>query len=396
MLSFNPLFSNDFFNQRPGVRHAYGHHSGHMQHHGRHHQPVAVQSNISIQESLNIAYQKMQAVVSSRLSTSPTTDASTTTEPTPDINDFSPQAVADRVVGFIAQRLQQEKANGASDEELQNLFQQGLKGVEQGLREGREIIQGQGLFDGEVKDNFYSTVNLVADGLEQLGQELFGSEAPQESIFAASSSEVFVSQRRSFEMEVITQDGDRVTLLVNSGQQYSSKNLEFNSDDVSLSSSEENFISFDNLAFSVEGDLDESEMSALSELFSQVNDVAGVFYGGDVEQAFDQAMNVGMNSEELAAFTVNMNQSETVAMKDAYVSVENMAGPVRHNPMEDMMSRLGSFADKIAQAKEQLAQLQSQAFDLGGLFGDVVGNLHSNSQSQPNSHPFNDFVHRLA
>src|SRR5690606_33588617 len=94
-----------------------------------------------------------------------------------DGGDFSPQSVADRIVGFVANRLAQEKANGASEERLRSLYQQALKGAEQGLREGGDIIRAQGLFDGQVQDNYSSTVTRVADGLQKLGEQLFGAPA---------------------------------------------------------------------------------------------------------------------------------------------------------------------------------------------------------------------------
>lgn len=395
MLSFNPLSHNDFFDQRPGVRHGFGRFDGHS----RQAQPASIPNvstaSVSIKETLNIAYEKMQSVIAGRLQ-SP--DASNKPQTT---SDFSPQAVADRVVGFIADRLEQEKADGASDDELKALYRQALQGVEQGLKEGKEIIQGQGLFQDEVKDNFYNTVNLIADQLESLGQELFGAGASQPNVpevggpgsFAASSSEVFLSRSRSFEMEVYTQEGDKITLTVNAGQQYASQQGQFVSDDLMVSGYSESFTQFENVAFSVEGDLNSDEMAALSDLFSQVNDVADVFYNGDVEQAFDQALTVGMDTDTLAAFSVNMNRTETVVMKEAYASVQNLSGQERFNPMEDHFSRLGAFADKLAQAKEQLAQLRSNAFDVNKLLGDVVGGLHSDSGQQD---AFKQFVNRLA
>src|SRR5690606_33124314 len=101
---------------------------------------------------------------------------------------------------------------------------------------------------------------------------------------------------------VMTQEGDRVKIQVSSGQSFSSDQVKFNGSGTSVDGFEMSFSSFDSLSFSVEGDLNESELAALNDLFGQVNDVAETFYGGDVEQAFNQAMDVGMNPEQLASF----------------------------------------------------------------------------------------------
>ena len=44
------------------------------------------------------------------------------------------------------------------------------------------------------------------------------------------------------------------------------------------------------------------ELAALNDLFSQVNDIADSFYSGNVGEAFEQALAVGYDSDELAAF----------------------------------------------------------------------------------------------
>src|SRR5690606_13940302 len=203
MLAFKPLFQRDFFNgpqafQRPGAEKFRG---------PAEPQTPSVAVNVSVEATLAKAYDRMQAAVQNRFPAvaEPGAAASAKTE----APDYSPQAVADRIVGFISDRLAQEKANGASEERLQDLYQQALKGVEQGLREGRDIIQDQGLFAGDTKDTFYQTVNRVADGLQQLGEELFGADldAPAQPVpvtsggFEASRSQVQIERSRSFEME---------------------------------------------------------------------------------------------------------------------------------------------------------------------------------------------------
>ena len=409
MLAFNPLLKHDFFGGMSGFRR-----HGMDAPRGLAERPAPAVSSDQIQVTLTQAYQKMQATVESRF------PAVNTTDPAADVsaedNDYSPQAVADRIVGFITDRLAQEKANGASQERLQSLYQQALKGVEQGLREGRDIIDAQGLFSGDTKDTFYQTVNLVADRLQQLGEELFGTDldtpaadnvegeststvpAPTTSTgFEARSTQVQIERSRSFAMEVLTQEGDRVKIMVNSGQSFSSNQVSYNDSNTSIDGFEASFSSFDNLSFSVEGDLNESELAALNDLFSQVNDVAATFYGGDVEAAFNQAMDVGMNPEQLASFAVNINQSESVAVRDTYVAVQNMAKTPRRNPYQDLFQSLGNFADKTRKSAEALTDKPQAQGNMRALYADLIGRLHSgHGRHQGHGDAFQRFANRLA
>jgi hypothetical protein len=396
MFSFNPLNKNDFFGSSAGAKHARHGAPGFRQPAPNLAQSSTSTSQIQIQKTLEVAYKKLEVVVSSRVQPSSVSTGPGGVQEQSDTGvDFSPQSVSDRILGFVQDRLQTEKANGASDSEIQELYQQALTGIERGLREAKEIIQGNGLFGGEIKDNFYATVTKLADGLEALGQELFNrGTATTKTSTEFSQSEVAVDQRRSFEMEVMTQDGDKVTLVVNSGQSAYSNQYQLQGYGVEMQGYSAGFSSYDNLSFSVVGDLDEGEMAALADLFQQVNKVAETFYGGNVEQAFDQAMAVGMDAEELAAFAVDMKQSQTVAIRDTYAAVENMAGPVRNNPLSNMMDRLGAFADK---ASDAIQNSRADRLDGRELLKNLISRFHSDYGSEKgNDQAFQKFVNKLA
>ncbi|HVL00459.1 MAG TPA: DUF5610 domain-containing protein [Dongiaceae bacterium] len=431
MVSFNPLFQRDFFNGMQGARNGAGHQcQGRGQQQGVGGQTVTVES---VQSTLTVAYERMQSVVQSRLQT--VGETSTTTPAANDDQDYSSQAVADRIVGFIAKRLEQEKANGATDEELMSLYQQGLKGVEKGLREGRDIIADQGKFDGDVKSTFYDTVNKIADGLEQLGKQYFGDDfqngtkptvptnptnptnpttptiptTPTKPTkpsnpttpttgtgFKAGLTQMQMERSRSFEMEVVTKEGDKVKIMVNSGQAFAGQRVNYEDDANSIEGFEGTFSSYDNLSFSVEGDLNEEELAALNDLFGQVNDVADTFYGGDVEAAFDQAMEVGMDPEQLASFAVNMNQTETVAVRSTYVAVQNMTGPALANPYEDLFKSLGEFADQVKQSSDALANLENAPANMQSLFTDLLSRLHSGyGDEESHANDFSRFLEQI-
>ncbi|RLT93500.1 MAG: hypothetical protein D9N14_18550 [Ketobacter sp.] len=312
-------------------------------------------------------------------------------------------------MGFIRERLESERANGASEEEIQALYQQAVKGVEQGLREAKGIIQEQGLFAGAVKDNFYATVTGLADGLEALGEELFGVDletaadtaGPAPTTAAPGlgyrSTEVAFQRDRSFDLEVITQDGDKVTLHVSSGQSGYANQYRLAGDGVLVEGLEAGYTQYDNVAFSVEGELDEGELSALRDLFAQVNSVAETFYAGDVEMAFDQAMNVGMDSEELAAFAVDIQQSKAVAVRDTYVAIDNMMGAPRQNGFADVLPRLGGFAKQVEQAGQQVQGLDSGRLEAPQLLRELIARLHSDADTgQGYGEGFRRFIEALA
>lgn len=324
-------------------------------------------------------------------------------------DDFSPEAVTDRIMGFIESRIEAERANGASEEELQSMFGQALKGLEQGLKEAKEVITSMDMFDGEIKDTFFETVSLIDERMSGLEKTLFGSvdeesegvgitQPSQPSLeksldldkafasiprgnerYSAQSNALFFSQDNQFDMEVVTQDGDVVTLHVGAGE-----SLDFRSGSIAtprgqVSGFELEQTSYYDLSFSVEGDLDEGELAALNDLFSQVNNIADSFYSGDVGGAFEQALAVGYDSEELAAFAVNMTHTEVVAVAQ-YKEVEaidqgSSGAEVAENPLQSIMDRLSDFASQVLSAQDLLLDNPNKPSNQQALFADVLSQL---------------------
>lgn len=66
-------------------------------------------------------------------------------------------------------------------------------------------------------------------------------------------------------------------------------------------------------AFSVEGDLNEDELKAIFDVFEQVDRLANEFFNGDIEKAFQQAVELEIDFGQLKSFNLDLNRSETRA-----------------------------------------------------------------------------------
>lgn len=336
------------------------------------------------------AYNRMSDRIATSLPAGTSGDASA--KPASSADDFSPEAVTDRIMGFITDRLRQEKANGASDSRIQDLYNQALKGVESGLREAKNIMQGSGTFSGEIKNNFDNTVNMIADQLQSLGKSLFQTPATTPDSIQTSSQSIAVGQSRSFSMQVVTQDGDRVTLNVASGQSLSQQFTEFSEQNIQANNTGSTYSSYDHFAFQVEGELDEGEMNALQDLFKQVNSVAETFYNGDVEKAFNQALEVGMDVNELSAFAVDLTRSETSVVQNTYTRINNLDNISGRQPVRNPLAGLGDFTNQVNQARDAVRSLMSDLPNAHELLGGLLNSLQSSDASQQSVQAFNNWI----
>ena len=338
-------------------------------------------------------------------------------------DDFSPEAVTDRIMGFIESRIEAERANGASDEELQSMFGQAMKGLEQGLREAKEVISALDMFDGEVKGTFFETVSLLDERMNGLENALFDSGSSGEATagtapenvsssagerdsvkaldverafssipkgnerYTAQSNALFFSQDNQFDMEVVTQDGDKVTVHVGAGESLDFRSGSQVTPRGSVSGFELTQSSYYEISFSVEGDLDEGELAALNDLFTQVNDIADSFYSGNVGEAFEQALAVGYDSEELAAFAVNMTHSEVVAVAQTYREVaeteQGRSEESGSNPLQSIMDRLSEFAAQVLASHDVLFDNPNKPSNQQSLFSDLLSEMIPADEAEP-------------
>lgn len=346
--------------------------------------------------------------------------------------NFSPDAVAERIADTVEARIQSERENGASEEELHSLYEQANAGVEQGLREAKQIITATGFFEGEVKDTYIETALAIDDKLSALKASLFSSnedheiavpvksisqpenipEVQQESITepnvvstsandaqltstqkplnlestfsslgaggarsASQSSALFFHQENTLEMEVFTQDGDRVTINIAAGEAFDYSATSRHSPGQALATANLLQGNYHDLSFSVHGELDNAEMEALTELFSQINEIAHSFYGGDTGLAFEQALSMGYDASELASFTINMAQTEVSSVTETYRNIQGLDQYVKENPLQSIMDQLSEFSAEVIAAQKRLIEIPYAPQNYQSLFADILSQL---------------------
>lgn len=136
----------------------------------------------------------------------------------------------------------------------------------------------------------------------------------------------YYALERSFDMQIRTKDGDVVTLAL--GYQQSSESR-FGMVSQQVGGSSASAAAYDaynseasQLMFTVNGELDEDELAAIDHLMMQVNKMADEFYSGDVEKAFQSALELDFDSSELSSFALNLKQTEVYQVAETYRRVE--------------------------------------------------------------------------
>lgn len=273
---------------------------------------------------------------------------------------------ANTILSFIAGRLRIDEAEGASTEALSERLKAGLEGFLDGYNQAYEQLAGMGFLTGDVEQAIEKTYNDVLNGIEALAEELgatspvtealrseqqarrasFVPAAPPEDLVAASEdiqsladvskntelqnlreliSATTLSyeeqQKRSFRFSLTTQDGDTVSIRA----AYASSTL-LEGERVTYGNGEASSVSGSFRAESgfyldIRGELDDEELAAIEDVLAQVKEVSDTFFSGNVEEAYQYALEMGFNSQEIAQFSLKLRYQSTARVQEGYQTV---------------------------------------------------------------------------
>ncbi|MTW20964.1 DUF5610 domain-containing protein [Allochromatium palmeri] len=268
-----------------------------------------------------------------------------------DPNEYTPEKVADRITSFVAMGLENARARGKSEEEIQSLYESAVRGAEQGFKEAKDILSNLKVLEGNVAEQVGATEKLTFEGLAKLSPnqpktETTGAPAP------STTSGVAVAERyqqaEDFSLKLKTRDGDEVEISFsrNFDAQSSfavSQDGEGNSAAVmDISQSEKT-----GYLFSVKGDLSEDELKAIQTLVQDVGNLAKDFFGGDVQKAFEQAPDVRFDSSQLASMNLTMSRSESYSAARAYEGTQKLAAPEQENAGRRLGHMMRELRDSV-------------------------------------------------
>ncbi|WP_417703166.1 DUF5610 domain-containing protein [Pseudomonas sp.] len=292
-------------------------------------------------------------------------------------DEYTPEKVAGRILGFIEQRLQSEAAAGADPAKLDKLLSQARDGVEKGFAEARKILDGMGVLKGQVAGDIDDTYKRIQDGFGDLDKR-FGSAAPSASdkLAVAGYSERFSALAETFDLSVTTRDGDRLRISVaQASANWSQSSFAASSDGKSTivaGSSQSGSLRIGGWQVDVEGELDDDEIKALEKLFSQVQDLSDTFYAGDLGGAFDRAMALDMDGEQLASMSLRLTQTTVRQATDAYGAVAGQGASAVNAGLQDyaqgLLDALRSAEDLAQDAGGMLKELLKGGFSLDERF----------------------------
>jgi hypothetical protein len=257
---------------------------------------------------------------------------------------ISARQAAGNILKFITQKVQSDAAGGADQEALLDRLEQGQKGFEKGFNEAKQILTDMGLLTPELEAEIGDTYDLVTQGIENLrsiitgenqanqvlengvidagGAEIASSSVNSSTTSRLTSIQADAYRENNFSLELTTQDGDRVTIDINRirAASFSASQGSNGQGGSSLQVSGSQFQS-SSFELTVQGELDEGELEAINQLLTDIDAIAGEFYGGNLEKAFNLATELQLDKDELATLDLELKQTTVISAIASYQSV---------------------------------------------------------------------------
>jgi hypothetical protein len=169
-----------------------------------------------------------------------------------------------------------------------------------------------------------SSVEEGLDGLEPLAARNVESSA------SVLSAETRLRERST--IRIRTQEGDVVKLELRRVENLSIEDEAYQDRSGFATSTGVDYSSRSRLRLSVDGDLNEAELAAISEVFAQAEAIAGEFFGGDLAAAFEAASALQYDTEQLARVRLRFRSSEVTNVSYARVSTSAPVEPAAEAP----------------------------------------------------------------
>lgn len=322
--------------------HGHGRHGGHHEHvHHRHGNKQSAPST--------------ETPVSTQTSNSATAQTQAAQTDTPDgvvVGERqSAEITAENILSHVQKGLDALKESGASQEQIDARLEAAKEGIATGYAQAREMLEGMGMMDDALAADIDRGETLVNEGISSMAAgdipallasdeadtvsntDAADTEEPTSSINPPTYSAAAMRTSNNMSLEVITQDGDRVT--VDFSQRQGSLEMRVGGLSVSASAFSEKW------DMEVRGNLDDGEVAALEELFADVQKLSETFFGGDLGAALEEAMSLGFDGNELASMSLNLRQQSFSNVSRAY----GQAGPSM--PTERLESQRSNIADYV-------------------------------------------------
>lgn len=297
---------------------------------------------------------------------------------------FDFETVANNVLKFVGGVVRGAAKSGADDETLTDLIGQARSGVAKGIAMAQKDLAG--LMNSEISQGIEKSREAIGNGINELEDEVLGKSEAASGIMA---QQLFAQNMNAEQAGLVirTKDGDEVSLYFGQARQVSynasyTYNAPINtgsgssatSDSASFSYNQSlQYTEYSGVSFAVKGDLDEDELTAISDLLKQITDVSRSFFDGDIETAFNKALELGFDENELAGFSLQLDRKQVSEKIAAYQQNESEVD--NKEALRKQLEPLKAYVEQLKSMQDLLDKTLEVGTDYSKVINGVINQM---------------------
>ncbi|MCP3862886.1 MAG: DUF4367 domain-containing protein [Aestuariibacter sp.] len=297
---------------------------------------------------------------------------------------FDFETVANNVLKFVGGVVRGAAKSGADDETLTDLIGQARSGVAKGIAMAQKDLAG--LMNSEISQGIEKSREAIGNGINELEDEVLGKSEAASGIMA---QQLFAQNMNAEQAGLVirTKDGDEVSLYFGQARQVSynasyTYNAPINtgsgtsatSGSASFSYNQSlQYTEYSGVSFAVKGDLDEGELSAISDLLKQITDVSRSFFDGDMESAFNKALELGFDEKELAGFSLQLDRKQVSEKISAYQQNESEVD--NKEALRKQLEPLKAYVEQLKSMQDLLDKTLEVGTDYSKVINGVINQM---------------------
>lgn len=224
---------------------------------------------------------------------------------------FDVNGLVDNLWGFMQGRLSEAKASGASEAEMEKMWQAAESGLKQGFSEAKGALEALGKLDEPLNEKIDQARNNLMETLEKRDVNakapvMEQADNPSGNGQVQRETSLYQYQERTFALDITTSEGDQITVRVQNSSEASAR--QSNSEGRSVT--EWGRTDSNSFQLQIQGDLNDQERADLDQLLGEVDTLANEFYDGDLNVAWDQAKALDIDGTSLASMDLGMRSVE--------------------------------------------------------------------------------------
>lgn len=173
------------------------------------------------------------------------------------------------------------------------------------------------------------------------------------------------------QIEIVTKEGDVIKIRLTQSATNSQGLVNIEQGGISATAFQSNSESRSDFSVAVEGNLNEDEQKSLKKLLKQMDRVGHDFFNGNTQAAFSHVQQIGLDTKQIASFSMSLSMEKSVQAVAAYQQVGFPDRQIEPEKIKQAADFFSHARDLLKSAQAALEPFENPLSTFNALFNAI-------------------------